>query len=98
MNRWNIIGLILGFIFVKLIFNNNENEQHKLSFNFKNIIKNGSLFIMNKHIHHWLISLVILFITIPYQIKYKNKHISILNVFFILFFLHGLTYKDRFIF
>jgi hypothetical protein len=98
MNKWNMIGLILGFIFVKLIFNNNEGEPHKLSFNFKNIIKNGSLFIMNKHIHHWLISLVILFITIPYQINCETKNVSILNGFFLLFFLHGLSYKDRFIF
>ena len=51
-----MIGLILGFIFVKLIFNNNEGVVI-------NIIKKSSLFIINKNIHHLLIYLVILFIS-----------------------------------
>lgn len=99
MNKYNFLGFIIGLIFVKLIFNNKEGEPHKLPLNIGSFIKNGSIYIMDKHIHHWLIALIILVFTIPYQIKFKSnlykiKSISVLNGFLVLFGIHGLSYKD----
>jgi len=98
MNSYNIIGAFFGLIIIILFFGNKPGEPHKLSFNFRSLIKNGSIYLFNKHIHHWLISLIILLITIPIQYKTNNFYISLLNGFLFIFMIHGLSYSDRFIF
>ncbi|VVU94979.1 hypothetical protein CPAV1605_704 [seawater metagenome] len=94
MNKYNIFGMIIGIIYICLVFGNNAGEPHNLPFNFGSLIQNGSLYIGGKHIHHWLISLIILFYSIPYQIKTKSKIISVLNGFLVIMFFQGISYKD----
>ena len=98
MNTYNLIGINLGLIFIIMVFGNKAGEPHNLNFNCGSIIKNGSIYIFNNHIHHWLISLLILLFTIPIQYRSDNKFMSILNGFLIVLMIHGLSYPDRFIF
>lgn len=80
------------------MFRNKAREPHKIPLTLGNFIKNGSLFICGKHIHHWLISLIILIFSIPIQYKTNGKYVSLLNGFLLIFMIHGLSYSERFIF
>ena len=56
-------------------------------------LKNSSIFICNKHIHHWLLFLVLLLLSIPYKKKFNT-----LKGFSLIMILQGLSYRDRFCF
>ena len=101
MNKYNILGFLLGLMFITIVFNNKAGKPHHFSINIPNIITNGSICLYNTHIHHWIISIIILLFTIPIQYKSKPKtkkyiYVSIINGFFVLFLFHGLSYRDRF--
>ena len=94
MNKYNIYGFIICLLYINFVFKNKAGEPPKrFNISFGNIIKNGSIYLFNKHIHHWLISLIILCFTFK-----KNDQIifGIINGFLFLFLIHGLSYKDCF--
>lgn len=94
--KYNLLGFITCIIYISIFFCNKAGTPPSVSFNIKPFIKNSSIYIFNKHIHHWLISLNILIITIPLQIfnKHPNNILCFSNGFFLMFLLHGITYDD----
>ena len=96
LNNYNMIGALISIIFINLNFGNKAGTPPALAFNYYPYIRNGSIFINDTHIHHWLICLVILIITIPLQITNKNLFLLILNGFLFVLMVQGLMYRDRF--
>ena len=86
------IGLVMSYIYIKLIFGNKEGTPVNIldityDFNFIKI-KGGSLYVFGYHIHHWIIFLIL------YQ-SFPNAN-KIIKTFFVVMILHGLSYDDRF--
>lgn len=96
MNKYNIFGIIISILYIYIIFGTKTEVgyNHNLQLTIKPFLINGHIYICNKHIHHWMISLIILIFIIPFR---NNRYIDICIGFFIIFCIHGLCYKDRFI-
>ena len=87
------MGIIFSLIYVNLVFNKCGDEPN-IKFNIPGIVKNGHIIINGLHIHHWLISSIILIFTIFYK---KNTSIYFFIQGCCLIFLYqGLGYDDCF--
>ena len=95
MNKYNIFGCIVSLFYIFIVFGIKiiKDDIHKLPLTIKPFLINGHIYIYNKHIHHWIISLIILIFIIPFR---NNKYIDFCIGFFIIFCIHGLCYEDRF--
>ena len=90
-----ISGILGAIIFIRLFICNNEGEPPKCKIDCDFFI-NGSFYIGSRHIHHWLIFLILLAILFP--CFYPSNFISLLGGFSLLMILHGLSYNDCFVF
>ena len=93
-----ISGMAAAFSFIYFFICNNEGQPPKYKINCDDFFINGSFYIGSRHIHHWLIFLVILFILISYYIFYPSNMGKFFLGFSILMILHGLSYGDCFVF
>ena len=100
--KYFLLGSILSIIWILCFFGTEikEKSKPKISINIKPFIKDSSLILFNKHIHHWLVFLIVFIIIIIIKKSNKiNKYDYILNILMGYSFvqiLHGLRYKDRF--
>lgn len=90
------LGIFIGLFFISIFFGYKIEEKikPKININLGPFVKDSCIIIFNKHIHHWLISLLILFVL--YIQKSRNSLYYILNGYFIVLICHGLLYDDRF--
>ena len=93
-----ISGILAALFFIQLFICNSEGEPPKYQINCDDFFINGSFYIGSRHIHHWLIFLIILIIIIPYYIFYPSNLGRFIGGFSILMILHGLSYGDSFVF
>jgi len=97
-NDYFILGLCLGLLFCFTLFTPYRKypriQYSKLLLKNPEVkIKNSSIFICKKHIHHWLIFLLILLLS------YKSKQkFNTIKGFSYIMILQGLSYRDRFCF
>ncbi len=96
LNNWNMIGALIAIIFINVNFGNKAGTPPTLAFNYYPYIRNGSLFINNTHIHHWLICFSLLIFTLPLQITNKSPFLRVFNGFLFTLMVQGLLYEDRF--
>ena len=88
------MGIIVSLIYVNLVFNEKCGCEPNIKFNIPGLIKNGHIIINGFHIHHWLISSIILILTILFN---KNSSIYIfIQGCCLIFLYHGLGYDDCF--
>ena len=97
LNNYNILGVLLAIIFININFGNKAGTPPTLAFNWHPYIRQGSLYINNYHIHHWMFSAFFLSFLIPLQRSSKNKLLLIANGFLLTIMIQGLLYKDRFV-
>ncbi len=96
LNNFNIIGALLAIIYINVNFGNKAGFPPALAFNYYPYIRNGSLFINDAHIHHWLICFSLLVFTLPLQLTNKNPFLLITNGLLLVLMIQGLSYSDRF--
>ena len=94
-----LYGLIISYIFTKIFFGKiKEGKAPNILITIPPFIKNSKVVLFNKHIHHWLIFLIILLLLIIFRknlSKYKLfLEFSIGFCFYLI--IHGLQYKDAF--
>ena len=91
-----LIGALLGFLYILLFFGLKiePKTEPKIKINIGNFIQNSHITLFNKHIHHWLINLVILIVVLMIELIYSNKYFNFIKGFNIILILHGLTYDD----
>lgn len=90
-----IIGILLGYIYQKLILPKKSKANPKIDITFYPILYNGMIIIPynNKfaiHIHHWLIYLFIMFTNMYINLS------NIINGFSFILIIQGLCYDDCF--
>lgn len=93
-----LYGILSGLIYILSIFGCNlkAGNCHNLNCTIPFLfIKNGSIIINNYHIHHWLIFLFLLFITLFFQ---NNYIVLFIQGFSVVLIIHGLHYDDCFCF
>ena len=93
-----LIGALCGIIFTVLFFGLNIKSKSfpKLKINVGNFIRNSHIYLFGKHIHHWLINLVVLLIVFVLNMYYPSKYFYLIIGFNIVLIAHGLLYDDRF--
>lgn len=93
-----ILGLILGLIYVIIVFGGKGvGEEPNITFSIGNIVRNGHIYLFNKHIHHWVIFMIVaIIISILNWNNFFNPYLDILMGFSVVMILHGLSYCDRF--
>ena len=96
LNNFNIIGALLAIIYINVNFGNKAGSPPALAFNYYPYIRNGSLFINDAHIHHWLICFSLLVFILPLQITNKSPFLRVFNGFLFTLMVQGLLYEDRF--
>ena len=93
----SFIGILLGLLYCIIIYGNKkENSIPNLSINFGSLIRNGHIYIFNKHIHHWLIFTIIILLSFNHRFQQiiNKKYIYVIRGFSIVMILQGLSYKD----
>ena len=96
LNNWNMIGALLAIIFVNINFGNKAGTPPTFAFNWYPYIRNGSLFVDDIHLHHWLICFILLNFFGPMQLTNKNPVLLMMNGIWIILLCQGLLYEDRF--
>ena len=103
--RYIILGKIIGILFVLMVFGDEfiAKKVPKINIDIPLIgMKESRIIIGDKHIHHWLVFIILFTIIIIIKKMKKNiiyKLDNILNVvlgYSFIQILHGLRYKDRF--
>ena len=92
---YTIIGIILGYIYQKIVLPKKTKTNPKINITFYPILYNGMIIIPynNKfaiHIHHWLIYLFILLLNVYLHIP------DIIGGFAFVLTIQGLSYDDCF--
>jgi hypothetical protein len=89
-----LLGCLLGILYIKFVFGfaNTEGEEPALAItlefgHFK--LVNGNLYIGGKHIHHWIVYLILL------PIFYVFEYYAPMG-FSLALIAHGLRYNDAF--
>ena len=93
-----LYGILIGLLYIISIFGTHmkSGNCHNLNFTIPCLfIKEGSIIINDYHIHHWLIFLILLFITLLLK---NNNIILFIQGFSIVLIIHGLHYDDCFCF
>ena len=96
--EFTLYGVFMGLVYILLIFGPQirSGDKHNLNIDIPILfIKEGSVIINNYHIHHWLIFLTILMITLLFKEHYI---LYFIRGFSIVWIIHGLLYDDRFLF
>ena len=96
LNNWNIIGALIAIIFINVNFRNQTGTPPTLAFNWYPYVRNGSIFINDIHIHHWLSCFTLLVFLIPFQMTSTSPLLLITNGLLFILMLQGLLYEDRF--
>ena len=96
-NNFHLIGALLCIIYINIVYNNKSGEPPKISINCPPYIRESSLFINKCHIHHWMISALVLLVLLPIEFNQKSINaISMSTGFLAIFMIQGLSYNDRF--
>ena len=94
-----LYGIILSYIFTRIFFGKiKSGKSPNILINIPPFIINSKLILFNKHIHHWLVFLIILLLLFIFR-KKLSKYKSFLEFsmgFSFYMILHGLQYKDAF--
>jgi len=91
-----MIGALLAIILINIIFRNKAGTPHTLNFNWDPYIKQGSIYVNDIHIHHWLSCFTLLVFLIPFQMTSTSPLLLITNGLLFILMLQGLLYEDRF--
>jgi len=90
--KYQIIGVLLALVIVYINFGNKEGTPPTFAFDWYPWVRDGSIYINDYHIHHWLISFIILIFTF----NKTGKKWSVINGMLVVLVIQGLSYKDRF--
>jgi hypothetical protein len=99
INNYFLLTFLITIIFYIIVFERHECSCIPLlcnySYNYNDIlyIKNGSLFIKNIHIHHWMIGVIVLAI---FYFKSNSIFKSMLYGIATAAIVDGLCFEDRF--
>jgi hypothetical protein len=93
-----ISGILAALFFIHFFICNSEGEPPKYQISCDDFFINGSFYIGSRHIHHWLIFLILFMIFFPYYIFYPSNLGIFIMGFSMLMILHGLSYNDCFVF
>jgi hypothetical protein len=91
-----ICGIIIGIIFIVVFFGFEINPKSKprIKINIPPFVQDSHIIVCNKHIHHWLVSSILL--SVVFYLNNNNRVCYILEGFFAIIILHGLLYNDWF--
>ena len=91
-----IYGMLFGIVYCNAMYGKKENSIPKFSLHFGSIIRNGHIYLFNKHIHHWIIFLFIMILTFNHKLQTYifKKYIYQIRGFSIIMILQGLSYRD----
>ena len=93
-----IEGGVLSVLFIFFFISNNEGEPPKYQIKWDDFFINGSFYVGSRHIHHWLIFLILLMGIILTRILFPSNFIDLLAGFSLTMVCHGLSYQDCFVF
>ena len=95
-----VYGIFFGIIYCNIMYGKKEKSIPTLSLNFGSMVRNGHIYLFNKHIHHWLIFLFIMMLTFNHKLQTHifKKYMYQIRGFCISMILHGLSYSDWYIF
>lgn len=96
--RYIILGKIIGILFVLMVFGSEfvARKVPKINIDIPLIgMKESRIIIGDKHIHHWLIFIVILLLSMI-DMGVDKRIIEVIRGFSITMVGHGLMYADRF--
>ena len=88
------LGIALAVLYIQLMFGNREGGPTKIPINLGDIIRGGSLYIFGLHFHHWMLFSIVFMIFYYSKIFWRYVVLG----FSTIMILHGLSYKDRFVF
>ena len=91
-----LIGIVIGILHILITFGIclEAGSSASVDVNIRPFIQNSRVIICNKHIHHWLIYLILFLLT--FYINF-NDHLSrIIKSYSTILICHGLLYSDRF--
>lgn len=103
--QYFLLGLLSCFIYILFFFGTNikAKSNPKVKINIPPLIVDSHIMLFGYHIHHWLISMILLIIMgIIYFLVNFKRNSYVLNTivfftgFFLLFMFHGLLYPDCF--
>ena len=92
-------GVILGLIYITIAFwGKSEGDKPNIQITIGNFIRNGHFYLFNRHIHHWMIFMIVaITISILNLNKFFSIYLDYLMGFSVVMILHGLSYFDRFV-
>lgn len=96
--EYSLYGIFFGLLYILLIFGTRikSGKKHNLNINIPFLfIKNGSIIILDYHIHHWLIFLIVLLLSFCYK---EHFLLYFIRSFSLIWIIHGLLYNDCFCF
>ena len=98
MNTELCIGIICGVIFIIIFFGAKIESKStpKIEINIGNFVRDSHIYLFDKHVHHWFLNLIILFIVILFDSYYPSKYFNLIIGFNIVLIFHGLLYTDCF--
>ena len=93
-----IIGVLCSSICLYIFFGCEIkcNTEPNIKINIPPFIVNSKIIIFEKHIHHWIIGLIFLFISFIISILVNSDLVYFVQSFSIVLILHGLLYQDCF--
>jgi len=94
--EYTLYGIFFGLVYILLIFGVTirPGKRHNLNITIPYLfIKNGSVIILDYHIHHWIIFLFILMISFLFK---EQPLLYFIRSFSIIWIIHGLLYSDCF--
>jgi hypothetical protein len=96
INNSHLIGAILCIIYINIVLNNKSGEKPTISINLYPHIRQSSIFINGYHVHHWMISALVLLVLLPIEFNQESAILSTITGFLTIFMIQGLSYNDRF--
>jgi hypothetical protein len=98
MNTELCVGIFFGVIFIMIFFGAKIETKStpKIKINIGNFVRDSHIFLFNKHVHHWFLNLIILFIVLILDSYYHSKYFNLIIGFNLVLIFHGLLYKDCF--
>ena len=91
-------GIIVGIIFTIIFFGLEIKckSTPKIKINIGKFVRDSHIYLFNKHMHHWLVNLIILLLILIVERYYPSKYFKIIMGFNLVLIFHGLLYDDCF--
>ncbi len=96
--KYFLLGCILSMIWILHFFGTRlkPKTKPKIKINIPPLIQDSHIILFNKHIHHWMVFLVVFIISSILLYFYNHKLLNIIQGYSLIQIIHGLSYNDRF--